>query len=236
MIKIIFTILLFTSFSFSQSKSGLIFYGHKINEMAIDTTKIQNDRVKNVILNQFLQKKRILSADVNVYKLSFDDKSSLFEPIKKLNSDAYNNYIKAVPEDKYYIDLKNDSIFRITNFSGNEYIIGKNNSSLKWKILEDNKIINGLKCNKASTIIENSIGVKTKVIAWYSNEIPLNFGPVGYAGLPGLIIELHLRENIYYFKSIIFKNIKVKNSFEGEHLSNEEYQNLFKNNNYIEKQ
>jgi GLPGLI family protein len=35
------------------------------------------------------------------------------------------------------------------------------------------------------------------VIAWYCPSIPYSFGPNGYSGLPGLILELQVRNVVY---------------------------------------
>jgi GLPGLI family protein len=225
----IFSIFLFFSqISVSQEKSGVIYYGHKIGEIAIDTSSIKNNGVKNVILNQYLQKKEILSGDVNVYKLIFDNNKSLFEPIKKLDNDANPSYVQAVPNDKYYTDLVKKEILKITNFSGKDFIVEQNNN-LVWNITKREKYINDFKCYMATVIIENGIGVKTKVTAWFTKEILLNLGPREYSGLPGLIMELQLRENVYYFKDIKFENLSVNDNFKGKRLSNKSYQELFKN-------
>jgi GLPGLI family protein len=37
----------------------------------------------------------------------------------------------------------------------------------------------------------------------------LNFGPKNYFGLPGLIIELHELDSVYYVREINFKNVKL---------------------------
>ena len=63
----------------------------------------------------------------------------------------------------------------------------------KWKVTSEFKFISNFKCYKATSedIVSNHKGVfKSKVIAWFCPELPNFFGPAGYFGLPGLILEL----------------------------------------------
>ncbi|MGO3689958.1 GLPGLI family protein [Psychroflexus sp. S27] len=228
---IVLVLLLIFQVSLAQNESGIIYYGHKIGEIAIDTSKVKNESAKSYILSQFLQKKRILSQDNNVYKLSFHEKQSLFEPIKRLDNDANSSYVKAVPDDSFFTDLSKNEILRITSFSGEDYIV-EQNSNLNWEITGEQKKINNYLCQKATVIIENSIGVKTKVTAWFTKDIPLNYGPREYSGLPGLIVELNLRDNIYYLRDIIFKDLEINQDFEGKPVSNKKYQTLFDMSKY----
>ena len=59
-----------------------------------------------------------------------------------------------------------------------------------WEIFEEYKEVSGFKCKKATTIME-SYGYKLNITAWFSEEIPLNDGPITFSGLPGLILELN---------------------------------------------
>ncbi|RLD60552.1 MAG: GLPGLI family protein, partial [Bacteroidetes bacterium] len=59
-----------------------------------------------------------------------------------------------------------------------------------WKLTNETKIILGYTCYKATHNREG--GNPVIVTAWYCPEIPYQFGPKGYAGLPGLILEIVL--------------------------------------------
>ncbi len=211
----------------SSKDSGVIYYGHKIGAIAIDTANIDNDRVKNIITKQFLQKKKALSQDRDVYKLLFKDQKSMFLPVKKMQSDANRTSFKFIPDDKFFIDKSKGLSLRRTNFSGNYYNI-KDNETLTWEITSENKLINDILCTKAITTIKNSHGVKTLVTAWFSKEIPLNFGPLGYYGLPGLIVQLQLRDDIYYLRKIKYTDVEINQFVSGINISNEKFQRKIK--------
>ncbi len=54
-----------------------------------------------------------------------------------------------------------------------------------WKLYKEVKIIANYKCHKATTNFRGR-----KYVAWYTTDIPVNFGPWKFKGLPGLILEV----------------------------------------------
>ncbi|WP_456378499.1 GLPGLI family protein, partial [Lutibacter sp.] len=70
------------------------------------------------------------------------------------------------------------------------------------------------------------------VIAWFAPEIPYPFGPAGYLGLPGLVLEVEVSKIIIY-ASKIFLNHKEKQIIEtpkkGKIISEKEYNEFEKN-------
>lgn len=54
-----------------------------------------------------------------------------------------------------------------------------------WKLVNETKVINTIKCKKAEVTFKGR-----NWIAWYSPEIPLPYGPYKFSGLPGLIIKI----------------------------------------------
>ena len=67
------------------------------------------------------------------------------------------------------------------------------------------------------------------VIAWYCPEIPYKFGPAGYGGLPGMILELQEKNNVFGAIKIELKAPleKIQIPKKGIKISHQEYQNLF---------
>lgn len=91
-----------------------------------------------------------------------------------------------------------------------------------------NKKIGRYTCYKA--VLENSKNRIQKPIAWYTNEIPLGFGPKNYYGLPGLILELE--DSVSIFKaSVVEMNPDEKIEIEkpkGEEVSEKKFQELLR--------
>jgi len=105
------------------------------------------------------------------------------------------------------------------------------NIEIDWKIKNTPKEINGLECFKAELILKSD-KMHTKdrqVTAWFTNNIPISQGPRGFAGLPGLILELQVDDIVYLANKIAFKNkgeVKINAPTKGIKLTLPEYQNL----------
>jgi GLPGLI family protein len=66
-------------------------------------------------------------------------------------------------------------------------------------------LIDNYLCYKATNIFTVNNGEKIfnhPVIAWYCPKLPYPYGPIGYGNLPGLILELQVRNVVYGAKSI----------------------------------
>lgn len=73
--------------------------------------------------------------------------------------------------------------------------------------------------------------MERKVVAWYTTQIPYNFGPKDYNGLPGLILELQ-EDNLLIKASKISLNSKktkvIKKPTQGEKVMLKEYNAIVK--------
>ncbi len=83
----------------------------------------------------------------------------------------------------------------------------------KWNLHNKKKEIDGYVCYKATIdhthhYTEDQFTIE----AWYTPEIPVPYGPVGYGGLPGLILELK-RSHVVYIAQEVTLNPKggIKN-------------------------
>lgn len=95
-----------------------------------------------------------------------------------------------------------------------------------WKLYPESKIINGFTCKKATTK-NTEFNANQNITAWYSEEIPVNDGPMFYNGLPGFIIQLEIDDkSVLTFQKLAFSNenilIEIPNNSAKE-MSFEEY-------------
>ncbi|NHN26355.1 GLPGLI family protein [Flavobacterium jejuense] len=122
---------------------------------------------------------------------------------------------------------------KIKSFLNHIFYI-KDTTSYNWKIYNETKLIDGKKCYKATTTKKITLKSRVKeyeVIAWFYSDIPTSFGPKGFNGLPGLIIEL-IDDKV----TLVAKNIKKgvnfpdKKEFENEDalVSQEAYDKIVK--------
>lgn len=72
----------------------------------------------------------------------------------------------------------------------------------KWEIQNVTKKILGYDCFQAISSYQSK-----PIVAWFATEIPISNGPLEYGGLPGLILELKIWDNMSIFKAIeIYSN------------------------------
>lgn len=83
-----------------------------------------------------------------------------------------------------YINLKNDSLYAKQSLFKNVYTTKEVIPAIDWKIEEEFKMIDKFKCQSAIGAFR---GRNYKV--WFTNDIPVSFGPWKLQGLPGLILE-----------------------------------------------
>ena len=193
----------------SQNYSGEIKYGQEVIKI-FDTTSIAQNDLKDVLLEKFFARQKALAPDENYYTLKFDKDKSVFTTLNMMDSDGKNKVFRELTKGTYYTNITDKTVYRKSNFIGENLILFYNKLPYEeWQIKNEKKIIRGYNCIKAETIRRNEKGVKTKVIAWFTTDINLNFGPKNYFGLPGLIIELHELDSVYYVREIKFKKVTV---------------------------
>ena len=177
---------------------------------------------------QELIQKMLNSSDDIDYTLTINKEKALFVKLKKMekDDDANLNFTNLLAGDIFYTDLhKNENIESKYAF-GQDFLI--THESVKWNLSTETKVINTYNCKKATTTIEinrRGVKVKKKVVAWYASDIPLNFGPKFYNGLPGLILELQEGKLKFNATKIILNpkgNIILKKPINGELVTTEE--------------
>jgi len=79
---------------------------------------------------------------------------------------------------------------------GGLFVVKGQVSDIQWELHNETKQVGRYLCYKASTIytVVNRKGTfHHPVVVWYTPQIPVSFGPIGYGGLPGLIVELNVQ-------------------------------------------
>lgn len=192
--KVIFILFVFLSSNqfFCQNQSYCAEYGITLHERKGILSK---ESFENLIAN-IDEKLKQMSFD-----LKFDNQNAKFS----LNKNSLNENENFLVSDFAYMSIGTvmhtkfncDTIFTKNNKFKNRhenkyfYTIVKH----KWFITSQKKIINGYQCTKAvdvskielnSSVVDNYDGY----VAWFCPDIKSSFGPKGFMGLPGLIIQL----------------------------------------------
>ena len=170
------------------------------------------------------------------FTLLFDKENALFsinEGLGVENTDLFMTKLTAGYINEVY-QKKEFSLSEVGKVFGN-YLL-KKEAIKDWELVNETKEIEGFLCYKATStkVVVNPKGTfKFPIIAWYCPKIPLSFGPNGYGNLPGLILELQVRNVVYGVKKIdlnlekppILKKIK-----DYKIINQEEYDEIIKQN------
>jgi GLPGLI family protein len=240
----IFT-LLFTLLSFSQNKIEIKYDVKEIKDAELEK-QFANDAYMTEYLNKMgkiiEQMKPVIEITNSTATYKLPNKSDFDKGFG--SEKAALVYIKAV-EDIYY-DLSKNYTYQFANadnfFKKKEYFIQKECFN-SWEISGETKDISGVKCVKATYVIDNikKMGKDNPyarqnptslVTAWFASEMPYAVGPAGYCGLPGVILELQTKDFYFTASSITFDR-ENKDSIEipqaDKIISEEEFLKIFEN-------
>lgn len=129
-----------------------------------------------------------LSKDLN--KSVSEDKN--FKYHGSFNSSGYSGIIYQTPS-MVYVYNEFHKLFSYETFYKD------------WKITTEEKLIDGRKCYKAIgtySVYYKDLVFNHALVAWFCPELPYSYGPKGYGGLPGLILELKIRNAVFIASKI----------------------------------
>ena len=162
------------------------------------------------------------------YKMVFTKKESLY---KEINIESSNDIKKTLTSNqgttnaiiggrknttsKYYYNNKNNFYFK-DNFSDVILVVKEDDYFWNWELHQEKKQIGNFSCQKATINFRGR-----NYVAWFTNEIPVPFGPWKFQGLPGLILEVYDDDNIFH---IATKKVMIENKGDCEIAINKEEQ------------
>lgn len=158
-------------------------------------------------------------------------------------------YYKNVKEKTYSVDKE---------FMGKEFLIKDALPQLEWKMESETKQVGGYTCYKATAMkpVEGSdfrnmrakddkkevkkeqstnfmedfeMPKEVLITAWYTPEIPVNQGPEGYWGLPGLILEVNDGKTIILCSKVVMntkEKAEIKAQKVGKVVTQKEYDEI----------
>lgn len=146
--------------------------------------------------------------EVKEFILEFDKNQSVNYQKEIVSPDLKYSYRNA-----FYYQNKSESLYLRTE---DDAMFGKititDSIKTAWKLTNETKLINNILCYKATQEAQEFRGSESgqnyKVIAWYAPEISAPFGLFEYGGLPGLILELQIRNVTYGADKIVLSPMK----------------------------
>ncbi|SDC45229.1 GLPGLI family protein [Niabella drilacis] len=125
----------------------------------------------------------------NYFTYTFANNQSLYKfarnaDVQKLPTWFQENY----DDDVYFNDYgKGTFLKRIAVRNDDTYLVEGEQPKMEWKISpNENTVIAGFNCRKASTVLFDSV----YVFAYYTDEISISGGPMNFNGLPGMILGI----------------------------------------------
>ena len=175
------------------------------------------------------------------FKLIFNEEFGKYQDVKKMSSDNDSELALGMAKiiagylGPVHYNLKDQQIISERRLGNQSFLVNKVFDDYSWVLTNESIKINNLICYKATTSIleEKRSGIKeTLVIAWYTPEISIPIGPNGFAGLPGLIVQIENKKTITTLKKIQFiKDSELEDlrpPANIPYLSNEEYKQKLK--------
>lgn len=193
--KILF-LLLFTTFT-AFSQTGKITY----------SVQLINDTD-----HEFIHKLRT-EFELMEFTLRYDADSSYFEVQPYIIKDELSSKIaKSLLSIKSGIQQTKKQANTIRKVKDSMFKVDYSARMNAWKFTNETAMIDNYKCYKAVFEFYNKLSGKTLLYnAWYTPEIPAGYGPIGFGGLPGLILQLEYKNATFNVEKIILnpKNIEV---------------------------
>lgn len=151
------------------------------------------------------------------YELLFTQTKSIYSVVKAGDLDGALGDLLDIISNKnktYYNDQSLDLFIMQEKRDGNLLQVNNYQSIKKWNLQNEAVTIAGMRCKKAIGMPINMVEkMKIKpleVRAWYTEEIPVSFGPGNYNGLPGLILMIENDAMMLKLKKIDKFNIEEK--------------------------
>lgn len=202
--NIIITVV-FSAFTTSiQSQDLVVTYGVSTKSLLDENQKERLSPDVKKIFNEAQENFKYIT-----YKLKVRNRVSLFFEEEKLKNDG-NKKLKIASAMAgfsgffYSNSNKKEKIHQLNGY-GQKFLITSKFNNLQWEIAKESKLLNGFKTFKATAIETYFDGKENKqwqIVAWFTPEINIPFGPGGYGNLPGLILELHKGSKTYFVKNI----------------------------------
>jgi len=215
-------IICLTYISYSQEKlEGEVLYKISLNKP--DFSKLEKNTKISKKRKEEVKKVFKLSKDVEAILL-FNKKESLYSVKKSMQNESNTRMnfteIFAGNTNKYYVNSINKEYFYQTNIFGESMLIEM--LQKKWKLTQETKKIGKYTCYKAIDLNSKN----QSIMAWYAPEIPVNFGPKKYFGLPGLILELQESTIVFTAIKIELNTKKIKKPNKGKKITIKEYNEI----------
>jgi len=169
--------------------------GNIAGAQAIFVTKGKIEYEKKVNMHKYIDdnswtrefKDRMPVYQTSYYDLIFDSTVTVFRKGKEVTDDKWKNMMMAASEeDVVQMDYAGGIYSEFKQVFEKKFLVQDSMIKIDWKITDEFRTIAGFDCRKAVGRFFDSL----YVVAFYTEQIPLQGGPAQYNGLPGVILGL----------------------------------------------
>jgi len=168
-----------------------------LQNIRAQTIKIEYQQKFENIAVEFNQQYDLLIADsLSIY---VQKKSSGYNGIKGSdNNEILLFKTNGVDNKNYYINYQTDFYFS-EEYYGEQLVIKEKDSLVygKWQLIDSTRTLNKYRCKLAKKKFRGRI-----YYAWYTDDIPTNFGPWKLVGLPGLLLKAYDEKKEFQLNAI----------------------------------
>jgi len=134
-----------------------------------------------------MMKDKLPNFKTNYYTLTFNNNKSLYKFNRWENKEAIPEmFRKSDEQSSWYSDFNEGRMIMQKDVFGSAFNVKDSVIPIKWKLSNENRIIAGYNCRKATGIVMDSV----YVFAFYTDEITIPGGPCSINGLPGMILGM----------------------------------------------
>lgn len=215
----------------AQNNEGIVIYS---KEYKRNIFKHKSKGTSLQMFNQFKKhEEKIKEATKKInFELIFKKDRALFQVQNFLEIEG-EKFLKAAigPEASGKFYYHNQNVTWNVNAFGEDFIVSQEKP--KWILKSDTKKIGKYECRKAIIRVSSKTKIKSNnktITAWYCPQLNIPYGPIGYSGLPGLILELDMGNEIRYYATKINlhpkKKITIKSPSKGKKVTEKEFKEI----------
>ncbi|MDR2206375.1 MAG: GLPGLI family protein [Flavobacteriaceae bacterium] len=147
---------------------------------------------KTLSSDRYWQDNVVTDISENTIK-SYSYEFIVYDSLNKTNPQNGIFYANPKFEERFIKNLKTGKTTNYENFLV-DFFSYESNDKMDWQLMNDTKTIADYKVQKAKTTFGNR-----EWIAWFASDIPFQYGPYKFCGLPGMILEIADTNEDYIF-------------------------------------
>lgn len=174
-----------------------------------DSTKLNDYTEAQTVL--MISDNYLLFGDYN--RLAFDSINDYLAASKRnaRNDQARDEWMEAIKKWTYFFVTLTDLTKQQTTVQAYDvlrsYEYTYPTPHMEWQLIPGDTLIQNRPCKKATCTFSGR-----NYVAWYTESIPLSYGPYLFGGLPGLIMEIHDTKRNWIFTNNGFGKISKYSS------------------------